>query len=38
MSEISKQEFVTNFIFDKLKDKINLSQEEIKKIKDEALV
>lgn len=37
MSEKPKKQFVTNFIFDKLKDKIDLSEEEIKKIKNEAI-
>ena len=37
MKEKPKRQFVTNFIFDKLQDKIDLSEEEIIKIKDEAI-
>jgi hypothetical protein len=37
MSEKPKKQFVTSFIFEKLKDKISLSEDEIQKLKNEAL-
>jgi hypothetical protein len=36
MSEKPEKQFVTSFIFEKLKDKISLSEDEIKKLKNEA--